>query len=252
MNRTCRSLLLFIRSIVVMATLTAATCPTYDPSPPPILGAPAFTSHAIVARHLQGSWRETIHLTWRAPHNDTLGITEYRLLRKVAPESSYTLKVRNIPDSATEFYDRIDDFGFPTPPATSYKWIFYKLVAFDTLGRGGDTCTDSLVLLWQPALNAPASDTFQTNLFAWHFLSKAGDQISSRLLFWDSTNLLFESKPTDTAFAGEYEVVADTMQLPDSLLPLKPGATYYWGVKVSVFGGRNPESLAIRKLYVLP
>ena len=226
--------------------LMGAACPTYIAPLPPPLKAPVFTNKKVTWCHQVGTFREVIDLTWQKPSTDSIGISQYTLLRKAGNETAYSLVMREIPDSITNYQDPIENFGFPTPASESqFKMVWYRIFTVDTLGRSGDTSVPcSLTLAIQPILIQPL-DTLNTNQFSWQVWGyMIMGSYTTTFAFADSTRILWEAPATAESFLGESGHDDLQQALPDSLWPLARGR-YFWSVKLDITGGNNPQSIIV-------
>ena len=226
--------------------LLGASCPTSDPFPRPVVGAPSIAALEMTAIKISDAYRAAVHLYWNLPQGDAQAIREVVILRKKQGiDSAYDVFHYGIPDSVHDDYDVLNPKDFPTQG--NFTLVWYRMYAIDTLGRPGDTSApDSLQLCWPPLPQSPL-DTLRKNRFAWQTVRYLAGYFTYMFLWNDARGLIWASpKPSEPSYGHE---TADSffVRLPDSLYPLTPGA-YWYGAKVEIPGG-NIQSLSVQQFY---
>jgi hypothetical protein len=227
--------------------LAGLTCPSPEPFPPPSLSAPVFLKMEVAAFKFD-TYRPAIHLQWRAPSHDSLGIKEFVILKKTQSDSGFSVLVRSIPDSISNFYEAADNVGFPS---SDYKAVTYRIFAIDTIGRAGDTsAADSVVLVWPPQPVQPKDfDTLAgEDSLVWSVSNVQAGFFTYLFIYNDSLGLVWKSpKPLTPSFLTDGQTGIFGVVLPQVLLPLTSGV-YSWAVKIEA-PAKNAESMAMRRFY---
>ena len=193
-------------------------------------------------------FRPAIHLRWQASSNDSLGVKEFVIFQKQPQDSSFALLVRSIPGNVFDYYENIDDIGYPQ--TFSYKTVLFKMVAIDSLGRSGDTAAkDSVVLCWPPYPLAPSeADTLSGDSLIWSVRYVQGGYYTYSLLYSDSSGLVWtETRPIIPTYGAENDTGWFAAAIPSTVFPLVPGG-FSWLMKLEV-PANNAQSMAVRRLY---
>jgi hypothetical protein len=228
--------------------LLGLSCPTPESFPPPPLSAPVFSGDTLIAAKFD-TYRPSVHLTWKEPRSDSLSIREFVILQNSSDSGGFSILVRSIPDTITEFYDNLDRIVFPQP--WDFRTIKYRIFAIDTLGRSGDTSgIDSVALAWPPVLLRPAdNDSVLPDSLAWSVSGVMSGFFTYVYLYSDDSGLVWKSPRPDTPIYSNHDKTDFfATALPPSL-SLTRGASYYWAVKVEIPTG-SASSLAISRFYV--
>jgi hypothetical protein len=222
------------------------TCQYYNPVTPPRLGPPEVTTIACSEARLFGTWREAIHLEWRAPATDSISIRSYTLLRQTGSDSTFDVFSRSqgIPDSITRFDDDIKPVGFPDE---GFFIMRYRILAVDTLGRSSDTsATCSLYLARQPEI-----DTIDPSNYSFRWFSQfIQGSVNSYITIWDAGDTTrFSSAPQEEFGSWDYRVYFSAT-LPDSMKSMGSGVWYY-SIRLFAMGTQHQsikvDSFNVRK-----
>ncbi len=240
----------FLLCVVPAFFVMDASCPSPISFPPPTLPAPLFTGINVDGFVFQSSTgvRPSVHVQWKMPSGDSLGVKEFVLLQKLPGDSFFSVLARSIPGNISDYYENIDDFGYPNP--LTYKTVLFRMFALDSIGRAGDTAArDSIVLAWPPKPVSPAqSDTIGPDSLVWSMWYVEGGYYSYSLLYSDSLGLVWnELRPIIPVYSSENDTVRFAAHIPDSLFPLNAGG-YSWVMKVEI-PSVNAQSMAVRRLY---
>jgi hypothetical protein len=238
----------FSASCFVFFFLLGSSCPSPESFPEPPLSAPAFSSAELVAVKFN-TYRPALHLTWKPPVGGSLSVREFVILQKSMDSSVFSILVRSIPDSITEYYDNLDRIAFPQ--AWDFTTLQYRIFAIDTLGRPGDTSAiDSVVLAWPPNILWPMDkDSVRPDSLVWSVYGVEMGYFTYVYLYSDSAGLIWQSpRPNTPTYSSHDGIDHIVVPLPGSLL-LSSGATYFWAVKVEMPTG-SASSMAISRFYV--
>lgn len=234
-----------------MLVLMGSTCPTYEPPPPPVPGAPVIT-HTEITGYLSPSSRmvrPAVHLRWMPSPADSIGIQSFTILRRTGDDSSFSTLRRSIPRDITRYHDITDGI---TVAEGTYLPVYYRVFAVDSLGRNGDTSAVDTVELANPARLMSPLDTLRDPVFKWAIMGTMS-VFYTYMCLWDSLGLRWQSPlPSEPTFLSDYQVDSTSVRLPDSLIPLHQG-TYFWGAKMDILNGRRTittGSMAIGSFYV--
>jgi hypothetical protein len=233
----------FISSLVL-----GSSCPSPVSFPPPPLSAPSFSTSELVAKKFD-TYRPAIHLAWKLPSTDSLPIREFVILQRSLDSNAFSILVRSIPDSITEYYDDLDRVAFPQ------EWdvttMQYRIFAIDSLGRSGDTSAiDSVAIAWSPALVWPAEgDTIRADSLAWSVRGVEMGYFTYVSLYSDSAGLIWKSPIPDTPTYSSHDGLDHFAVTLPKTLPLSSGASYSWAVKVDM-PTVPASSIAIGRFYV--
>jgi hypothetical protein len=203
---------------------------------PPRLSPPEITELYVCEARLTLAWREAIHLHWKAPSTDSIGIRSYSILRKTDTDTLFDIfsGSQAIPSSIDTFNDKIDgkSLGFPN---TEYRLIQYRIIAVDSLGRLSDTSAAcSLYLACQPVL-----DTVDIGkaIFRWHSQYIQGS-VATHIKLWDETGSVSFTSVRQEEFGSWDYPVYFSAKLPDSLAPFPPG-TWYFSIYLFAMGAER-------------
>jgi hypothetical protein len=237
-----------LSTLAAACILLGSSCPSPVSFPPPPLSAPSFTSADLVAAKFD-TYRPAVHLAWKPPHTDSLGIREFVILQKAIDSSDFTVLVRSIPDSITQYDDNLDRIAFPQ--AWDIKTMQYRIFAIDTLGRPGDTSAiDSVAIAWPPNLLWPADgDSVRPDSLVWSVHGVMMGYFTYAFLYSDSAGLIWKSPRPDTPSYSSHDGIDHILvRLPDTL-QLPSRMKYFWAVEVEIPTG-SASSLAISRFYV--
>ena len=235
----------YILCIGVSLLCIKAVCPTFEPPPPDPLSAPSFVGRYPLLSEFKTrqGYSESSFLRWTPPQDDSLSAQSYTLLRRTQEDTTFNTLAHNIPSHISEYYD---DLSLTTFPTTGFDSIFYKILAVDSLGRGGDTsavCT--LILSPQPQFDS--LNTAQERLH-WHVLGVQG-AANSWIRIWNETETtVWESEKT-TGYGGENTPVPFYQTLPDSIQQKLPEDNWYYGLFVEA-NGLERQSLKVDRIIV--
>jgi hypothetical protein len=186
---------------------------------------------------------------WKAPNSDSLSIHEFVILEKSSDSGVFSVLVRSIPDSITDYFDNLDRIVFPQK--WDFKTIQYRIYAIDTLGRSGDTSAiDSFYLAWPPDIIRPSeTDTVIPDTLMWDVSGVMGGYFTYVFLFSDSEGFLWQSpRPGIPVYSEHDKTDRFTVVVPQSV-PLTSGGTYYWAAMVEIPTG-SASSIALSRFYV--
>ncbi len=224
-------------------------CLTIDPPPPRHLSAPNFIYHNVIAAtDYTNIYHEKISLRWEPDSTDSISPQIYQLLYRTDIDSFFK-PIKNIP-ADTEYYFQQTSI-FDTLARTTEHVIFYRIFAFDSLGRGGDTsdvCTVSLartITLIYPTTST--NDFTEKNCFLWEVPEGIVSRNFSHALLWKEDSLIWESDSAVFYSMGSAKQVEK--KIPNIFLPLQKG-TYYWGVKLAIIDKNDPLSITIGKFNI--
>jgi hypothetical protein len=224
------------------------SCPSPEAFPPPPLSAPVFSNTTLTAARFD-TYRPAVHLVWKAPNSDSLSIHEFVILEKSSDSGVFSVLVRSIPDSITDYFDNLDRIVFPQHWDT--KTIQYRIFAIDTLGRSGDTSAiDSFSLSWPPGIIRPAdADTVRPDTLVWTVFGVMNGYFSYACLYSDSGGCIWQSpRPDLPVYSNHDKTDRFTAVVPQSV-PLTSGGTYYWAAMVEIPTG-SASSIALSRFYV--
>jgi hypothetical protein len=193
-------------------------------------------------------YRPAIHVPWQMPSNSVLGVHEFIIFQKLPTDSSFALLAQSIPDSVNNYYENIDDIGYPLQLA--FKTVLFRMVAIDSIGRTSDTTiSDSIVLAWPPNPVSPSeSDTLGKDSLIWSVKYVEAGYSSFAMLYRDSVGLIWsQPPPTVLAIGAESDTERFSATIPNSV-PLVAGG-YSWVIRVEI-PSVNAQSMAVRRLYV--
>jgi hypothetical protein len=226
------------------------SCLTVDPPRPDLLSAPHFTGYQIIAvPDYANEYQETIRLHWIPDSTDPISPISYEIIRQ-ADTDSFPSYIRNIPDTIhtinepTHKFDELD--------RTEEHLIFYRIFAYDSLGRTSDTsavCTVALarnLILMHPEniMSDPAGEEY----FKWEISEGINNYIIYHVCLWKDDSLIWESDPKGEN-VGNMAVYREE-KLPSIYSPLTKNKYYYWGVALSIIDIYDPASITIRNFYV--
>ncbi len=243
MNSTMAKLL----SLLIIALF--CNCLTVDPPPPPRLSAPTITHVAIKAMpDYTQAYNEAIFVYWQKNALDEITPSRFEVIRQ-AVSDSFPTTIKNIPPT----HDSIYEFtaSFVNLDRTEENTLFYRIFAFDSLGRPGDTsavCTVSLartITLIRPG--AVLNDPPGNEIFKWE-IPEGINRNASHIYLWKSDSLLWESDSVWYYSGGVAKY--PEKGLPTHLSPLMKGETYYWAVELSIIDRNYPLSITVSKFYV--
>jgi hypothetical protein len=228
--------------------LLGLSCPSPESFPRPPLSAPAFSGAELTVVKFD-TYRPAVHLRWKAPASDSLAVREFVILQKSVDSSVFSILVKSIPDSITDYYDNLDRIVFPQ--ARDFTTLQYRIYAIDALGRPGDTSAiDSVVLAWPPNMLWPTDkDSVRPDSLVWVVQGVEMGYFTYVSLYSDSAGLIWKSPRPDTpTYSTENSYDHIVVPLPGSL-SLLSGTTYYWAVNVEIPTGQA-WSIAVGRFYV--
>lgn len=210
------------------------------------MNAPSFTDIEVTAIKWGDTYRGSIHFQWNMPGRDSLPVDHFVILRKKESlDTSFNEGIIDIPDSASECWDKLDPGDLPDQGV--YSKIWYRIFAVDTQGRPGDTsAADSIQLSWPPRITAPV-DTLRGGLFKWTTIRYLGGYYTGLSLWSDSLGLIWKGPKPSEPIYGHETADSESLVLPSPPAPLAPGK-YYCSVKVEI-PGANIQSIALRQFY---
>jgi hypothetical protein len=236
-----------LSTCVFSCIILGSSCPSPISFPPPPLSAPSFTAAVLIAKKFD-TYRPAVHLTWKPPRSDSLSIREFVILQKSIDSSTFSVLVRSIPDTITEYDDDLDRVVFPQP--WDIKTMQYRIFAVDSLGRSGDTSAiDSVAIAWPPTPLWPADmDTVRPDSLVWSVFGVMNGYFSNAALYSENAGLIWQSPIPDTPTYSNHDKT-DHFVAPLPGSSLLSGTTYYWAVKVEIPTG-SASSIAISRFYV--
>lgn len=228
----------------------AGSCPSPVPIPPPQLSAPIITNISVDPFMFQTSpgYRPAIHVQWNMAANGTLGVQEFIIFQKLPGDSSYSLLVRSIPGSVSNYFENIDDIGYPVH--LNLKTVLFRILAIDSIGRASDTSSsDSVVLAWPPNPISPLeSDTISNDSLVWSVGNVEAGYYTNSMMYGDSAGLVWsESQPLVPIYGAENDTERFSAKISNSILPLTSGG-YSWVIRVEMLSV-NAQAIAVRRLY---
>ncbi|KMQ51666.1 hypothetical protein CHISP_1423 [Chitinispirillum alkaliphilum] len=177
------------------------------------------------------------------PQSDSLSVSRYTLQRKTTEDSLYSILAHSIPGHITEYYDDLTMFNFPF---TGYDSLFYRIIAFDSLGRSSDTSEVSILILSpQPNLISYIHDT---GVFRWRSLGIQGS-VNSWIRVWDEEEEnVWESHKMDR-YGDEGTGVTFKFTLDSLHNSLLKEGNWYYGLFIEA-NGRERQSLKVGPIIV--
>lgn len=141
----------------LVALLLGSSCPTDVPPLPQTLGAPGIDSVTVGAFFRGTQLTEAIHIVWHAPESESIPILNYSIFRKLPGDSTFRLLQHSRPATMPYYYDWIGNEGLVFPHER-HSIVSYRVLAYDSLGRAGDTsAVDTVGLAAQPQLDSTSS-----------------------------------------------------------------------------------------------
>ncbi len=236
--------------VAVSVLLPAVTCPTPEPPLPPRLASPRFVSMKPAAVRSGGRYREAISFCWEAPPEDSNRVDNYTVLREIRDSSDTirTVAVYGIPRDVGCYFDPIEHVE--APPERTYKNVYYRIFATDTVGEPGDTSDAACFVLAAPPflVNPHEGDTLTPEAFQWR-VAGFGDSYDTYMELFREDSLLWRSDTLRDIFGGLDDFGNHEMRLPDSLSPL-PSGSYAWAVFLDVSVGKYPSSIRVGAFHV--
>ena len=204
-----------------------------DPIPPPpaTLSSPAFSGYDIVSRVYDGEHQEMIRLAWLPDSTDTVSVVSYQILRR-GEADTFTTPIRDIAGTVQELFDPTVNFVEADKRDNEYH-VFYRIFAFDSLGRPGDTSVVCTVSLARFVKQLQPLDTFQNEPFKWQ-VPPVFNLTLSHVILWKGDSTLWTSDTIRAYTQGG--VPPFERSLPQSFPPLIPGK-YFWSVHLKILGG---------------
>lgn len=247
MRITAAPIVLFI---FVLLAILLSCIPTVDPPPPDRLSAPYITEYRIIAEpDYTNEYHETIYLKWAPDTTDPISPISYEIIRQ-ADTDSFPTFIRNIPDTINKISE--PTYKFDDLDRSTEHLIFYRIFAYDSLGRMGDTsaiCSVSLarnITLMHPGniMSDPAGKEY----FEWEIPEGIVNQNISHIYLWKNDSLIWESDSVWYYSGGVARYPKKS--LPTPLSPLIKNNYYYWGIELSIIDIHYPLSITIRNFYV--
>jgi len=221
-RRSCNFafLILSIASFSCQTLLTSQS----DPPLPPVIDSITFYLPTDSA-----PTQETVYLSWQVQPQDTVPHATYTIIKKTSENTAWTTVQHNRPANLSWFIDNIEYTGIS---GNHIQQLYYRIIAYDSLGQKSDTSQpDTIGLSAPPVLGTPRFPRFSWTLIP----NAAGYRVY--MILWGPGGMLWKSPRTENDIFSEPDVPTEfTALVPDSLGTL-PEGTYTWGVHLEISSG---------------